>query len=86
MEHDRPISDLRNYSEVLDAVSAGAPVFLTQNGHRRYVILDIRDYEKMQAALKLLCELEKGRSSGETEGWLAPEEMRARFRAKVDET
>ena len=30
-------------------------------------------------------ELAKGRKSGEQEGWLEPEEMRAHFRAKADE-
>ena len=28
-------------------------------------------------------ELEKGRRSGETEGWLTPEEVRAHFRARA---
>ena len=41
-----PISDLRNYSEVLHDVAEGAPIFLAKNGHRRYAIMDIQDYEK----------------------------------------
>mgnify|MGYP002626392572 CR=1 FL=1 len=35
--------------------------------------------------LKLLNELDKGRKSGEAEGWLSPEEMRAHFRARANE-
>lgn len=31
----------------------------------RYAILDIRDYEKIQATLRLMNELAKGRKSGE---------------------
>lgn len=85
MPNIKPISDLRNYSEVLHDVTVGAPVFLTKNGRGRYVILDMQDYEKTQAKLQLMSELAKGRKSGETEGWVSSEEMRERFRAKADE-
>ena len=30
-----PISDLRNYSSVLDSVAVGSPVYLTKNGRGR---------------------------------------------------
>ena len=32
MPNIKPISDLRNYTEVLRDVAVGAPVFLTKNG------------------------------------------------------
>ena len=85
MPNIKPISDLRNYSEVLHEVAVGAPVFLTKNGRGKYAIVDMRDYEKTQATLLLMNELGKGRRSGETEGWLSSEEMREHFRAKADE-
>lgn len=65
----KPVSDLRDYSKVLKDVSAGKPVFLTKNGHGRYAILDIQDYEKTQATLRLMNELAKGRKSGDEKGW-----------------
>ena len=73
MPNIKPISDLRNYSEVLHDVAVGAPVFLTKNGRGRYAIVDIQDYEKTQATIRLMNELAKGRRSGETEGWLTLE-------------
>lgn len=73
MPNIKPISDLRNYGEVLHDVTVGAPVFLTKNGRGRYAIMDMHDYEKMQAELKLLNELSKGRKSGEEKGWLTLE-------------
>lgn len=82
MPNIKPISDLRNYSEVLGNVAVDAPVFLTKNGRGRYVIMDIRDYERREAWDRLMRELEKGRRSGEEEGWLTPEEVRAHFAAK----
>lgn len=75
MPNIKPISDLRNYSDVLRDVSIGAPVFLTKNGRGRYAILDIQDYEKTEAILHLMNELEKGRKSGEVNGWLSLEDV-----------
>ena len=70
MPNIKPISDLRNYSEVLHDVAVGAPVFLTKNGRGRYAIVDMQDYERAQATIRRMNELAKGRHSGETEGWL----------------
>lgn len=77
MPNIRPISDLRNYTEVLREVTEDAPVFLTKNGRGRYAIVDIGDYEKTRATIRLMNELAKGRRSGETEGWLTLEEVEA---------
>ena len=81
----KPISDLRNYSDVLRDVSVGAPVFLTKNGRGRYAIIDIQDYEKTRATLKLMDELAKGKKSGEEKGWLTSSDVRAHFRARANE-
>ena len=64
MPNIKPISDLRNYSDVLRDVAVGAPVFLTKNGRGRYAILDMRDFERAQATIQLMNELAKGRKSG----------------------
>jgi prevent-host-death family protein len=72
----RPVSDLRNYTEVLKLIASDSPVFLTKNGRGRYVLVDIEEYEKTQAALKLMSELEKGRISGEQEGWFTLDDVR----------
>ena len=58
---------------VLRDAAVGAPVFLTKNGHGRYAILDIQDFEKTQATIRLMNELAKGRKSGEEKGWLTLE-------------
>lgn len=73
MPNIKPISDLRNYSEVLQDVTIGAPVFLTKNGRGKYAIVDMQDYEKTQATIRLMNELAKGRQSGEEKGWLTLE-------------
>ena len=85
MPNIKPISDLRNYSEVLSDVAVGAPVFLTKNGRGRYAIIDIQEYEKTQATLRLMNELAKGRRSGEQEGWISSDDMRAHFKCRANE-
>ena len=54
MPNIKPVSDLRNYNEVLRDIAVGEPVFLTKNGRGRYVLIDIEEYEKTKAAIKLL--------------------------------
>ncbi len=74
----RPVSELRNYGEVLRDVAVGQPVFLTKNGRGCYVVIDIaeyQEYEKMKAMNWLMGELDKGRISGEQDGWLSADEV-----------
>jgi len=79
MPNIKPVSDLRNYNEVLQDIAVGQPVFLTKNGRGRYAILDMQEYEKTQATLKLMAELSKGEKSGREEGWLTADEAEARL-------
>ena len=75
----KPVSDLRNYNEVLRDVDNGEPVFLTKNGRGRFVILDIDEYEKINATLKLMSELEKGERSARENGWIDFSEIEKEF-------
>ena len=75
MPNIKPVSDLRNYNEVLRDVATGEPVFLTKNGRGKYALMDIADYEKMQATLKLMALLTEGEKAGREKGWLSIEEV-----------
>ena len=77
MPNIKPISDLRNYNEVLRDISFGEPVFLTKNGRGKYAILDINEYEKLKASLKLLSELARGEQAGKEKGWMTVAEVEA---------
>lgn len=61
MPNIKPVSDLRNYTEVLRDIAVGEPVFLTKNGRGRYVIVDMEEYEKTKAVIKLMGELSQRR-------------------------
>lgn len=68
---------MRNYTEVLRDIAVGEPVFLTKNGRGRYVILDMDEYEKQHAALKLLSALSKAEKTAKKKGWLDEEDADA---------
>ena len=73
-----PVSDLRNYNEVLKNCQAGEPVFLTKNGRGRFVVMDIEDYERDRAERKLLMKLHEAEDAvrGGDE-WLSLDELKA---------
>ena len=73
-----PVSDLRNYNEVLKNCQVGEPVFLTKNGRGRFVVLDIDDYERERAEKKLLMKLQEAEEAvKDGEGWLTLDELKA---------
>jgi len=73
-----PVSDLRNYNEVLKNCQAGEPVFLTKNGRGKFVILDIEDYERERAEKKLLMKLREAENAVKDDSaWLTLDELKA---------
>ena len=54
MPNIKPVSDLRNYAEVLKEIAVDEPVFLTKNGRGRYVIVDMEEYEKLKKERAIL--------------------------------
>ena len=57
MPNIKPVSDLRNYTEVLRDIAVGEPVFLTKNGEGDLVVMDMETYERREKMLKLREEL-----------------------------
>ncbi|MCM1091739.1 MAG: type II toxin-antitoxin system prevent-host-death family antitoxin [Muribaculum sp.] len=75
-----PVSDLRNYNEVLKSCHVGEPVFLTKNGRGRFVVMDIEDYERDKAEKKLMEKLQEAEEAvKDGKGWLSLEELKAIF-------
>ena len=78
MAHILPVSDLRNYNEVLKNWRKGEPVYLTKNGRGRFVVMDIEDYERDRAEKKLLLKLQEAEDAEKDgEGWLDLDERKA---------
>ena len=47
MPNIRPISDLRNYSALIDEVSYGNRVYLPRNGHGQCALIDIEELDEL---------------------------------------
>lgn len=79
MPNIKPVSDLRNYSEVLSEVRENEPVYLTKNGRGSYAIVEmeyVETFERMKAELELFTALYKAEKRSEKEGWISAEEMK----------
>lgn len=77
MPNIKPISDLRNYTEILNEVKEDSPVYLTRNGRGEYAIIRIEDLDKLKATVRLLAKLEEGEKSAREGGWLSSDEVEA---------
>lgn len=78
MPNIKPISDLRNYNEVLKDCQNGEPVFLTKNGRGKYVLIDMEEYERQQTILKLLAKLNEAEETIKTgEEWQTLDDLKA---------
>ena len=70
MPNIRPVSDLRNYTDVLKDISIDSPVFLTKNGRGRYAIIDIDEYETTQPKIKIMSKFPDAQQPAKNHGWI----------------
>ncbi|MBO6001666.1 MAG: type II toxin-antitoxin system Phd/YefM family antitoxin [Spirochaetales bacterium] len=79
MPNIKPVSDLRNYYDVLSEVHEDAPVYLTKNGRGAYAIVTMEEYEqyeRLKASMELFYEIKKALDIDEKEGVLTEEEAK----------
>ena len=73
MPNIKPISDLRNYTDVLKEVDLSNRVYLTRNGHGEYAILtmdEVDELDRIKAAYLLLSKLQNAKEKADKEGWV----------------
>ena len=78
MPNIRPISDLRNYTTVINEVTYGNRVYLTRNGHGEYGILtmkEIDELDRLKAAYTLFANLQRAEERAQKEGWIEAEDL-----------
>lgn len=78
-----PISDLRNYTDVLNQVDVNKPVYLTRNGRGSYVITKIDDYDPVVARDDLVREIELGLASMKNEPVVSLEEIAKKYHVSL---
>ncbi len=74
----KPISDLRNYNEILKEVDRNGTIYLTRNGSGAYAIMTIREadeYERLKALHGLFSDLDRAKKRAESEGWIEEEDI-----------
>lgn len=80
MPNIKPISDLRNYTSVINEVAYGNRVYLTRNGHGQCAIIDMKeldDLDKQKALNQLMAKLNDAEKSIQKEGTVSSEELEA---------
>ena len=68
-----PISDLRNYTEVLKEVDKKNRVYLTRNGHGAYTIMTVAEadeLDRIRAGRALAADLKRAEERAGREGWI----------------
>ena len=74
----KPISDLRNYTEVLKEVDSVSRVYLTRNGHGAYAIMSIEEadeLDRIKAANMIAADLRRTSARADKEGWVSDDEI-----------
>jgi len=77
MPNIKPISDLRNYTEVLSEVKENSPVYLTRNGRGEYAIIKLEELDRLKSTIRLLSKIEEGEKSAREEGWISADDVEA---------
>ena len=74
-----PISELRNYTNVVKNVKYGSRVYLTKNGHGQIAMINMKELDEMEKELALYrfrIEMEKGERSIMGEGAISSEDLK----------
>lgn len=78
MPNIKPVSDLRNYSEILKEVDVSNRVYLIRNGHGQYGILtmaEIDELDRYRAAYTLFSKLKNAEERANREGWISADDL-----------
>lgn len=80
MPNIKPISELRNYTAVVNEVGYGSRVYLTKNGHGNITMIDmgeLDDIEKELALYKFKYEMAMAEKSIREEGTISADDLEA---------
>ena len=80
MPNIKPISDLRNYTAVINEVGYGNRVYLTRNGHGQCAIIDMEELDELdrqKALYQLMSKLNEAEISIREEGTVSADDLEA---------
>ncbi len=74
----KPVSELKNYTSIVNQVSYGNRIYFTKNGHGRCALVDIEELDeldKVKSLLKLTSKLNDAKTSVREEGTVSVDEL-----------
>ena len=74
----KPVSELKNYTSIVNQVSYGNRIYLTKNGHGQYAIIDMKELDELdrqRTLLNLMGKLNDARDSVNEEGTVSADEL-----------
>lgn len=83
----KPISDLKNYTDVLKEVDVSKRVYLTRNGHGEYGILtmnEIDELDRYRAAYNCFQNYKKAEERADREGWIDADDLEKELEVSED--
>ncbi|MCR4846068.1 MAG: type II toxin-antitoxin system prevent-host-death family antitoxin [Eubacterium sp.] len=78
MPNIQPISELKNYTSIINQVSYGNRIYLTKNGHGQCAIIDMKELDeldKQKALLTLMTKLNEAKESVNREGTISADDL-----------
>ena len=73
-----PVSDLKNYTAIVNQVAYGNRIYLTKNGHGQCALIDMEELDeldKRNALLQLMTKLAEAKISVMEEGTISADEL-----------
>ena len=74
----KPVSELKNYTYIVNQVTYGNRVYLTKNGHGQYALIDMKELDELdnqKALLQLMTKLAEAKVSVSEEGTISADEL-----------
>ncbi len=74
----KPVSELKNYTSVVNEVSYGNRVYLTKNGHGQCALIDMKELDELDknnALLQLMSKLNDAKESVQNEGTISADAL-----------
>ncbi len=74
----KPISDLKNYTTIINQVSYGNRVYLTRNGHGQCAIIDMKELDELDEKMalhQLMTKLNESKESVKINGTVSADEL-----------
>lgn len=80
MPNIKPVSDLKNYTAIINQLSYGNRIYLTRNGQGTCALIDMKeldDLDRQKSLLQLMTHLNDSKRSVREEGTVPLEELEA---------